>query len=151
MKMLHVNGKGSENLKDFQRKVMCFGTFDLLHLGHLNYFEQAKNEGDYLIVVVACDKTVKQEGKKIFFSEKERLKFAKELRIVDEAVLGDQEDKFKVIREKKPDMLCLGYDQQVQEKSLREKFVELGLKVEIKRMKSFHANRYKSSLIKKLV
>ncbi|MBI2582387.1 adenylyltransferase/cytidyltransferase family protein, partial [Candidatus Woesearchaeota archaeon] len=30
------------------KKVMCFGTFDLLHLGHLNYFQQAKKYGDYL-------------------------------------------------------------------------------------------------------
>ena len=42
------------------KKVLIFGTFDGLHLGHLNFFEQAKEYGDYLIVVVARDKTVKR-------------------------------------------------------------------------------------------
>jgi len=62
-------------------KVLVFGTFDILHKGHLNFFKQAREHGDYLIAVVARDRTVKEiKGKPPIESEKERLKnVAKEL------------------------------------------------------------------------
>ncbi|MCD4694128.1 adenylyltransferase/cytidyltransferase family protein, partial [bacterium] len=41
-------------------KVMCFGTFDNLHLGHLFYLKEAKKFGDYLVVVIARDNNVKK-------------------------------------------------------------------------------------------
>ena len=106
------------------KKVMCFGTFDLLHLGHLNYFKQAKKFGDYLIVVIARDQT--KHDKKPFFTENERLELVKSLELVDEAVLGDLKDHFKVIKERKPDLLCLGYDQQY-----GQKLKELGIENKI--------------------
>ncbi|MBT3866256.1 adenylyltransferase/cytidyltransferase family protein [Candidatus Woesearchaeota archaeon] len=91
-------------------KVMCFGTFDLLHVGHLDYFRQAKQHGDYLIVVIARDSTKETQGKEVTFTEDERLELIKSLRIVDEAVLGNKEDHFKVIRDVGPDVIFLGYD-----------------------------------------
>ena len=74
--------------------VICFGTFDHLHQGHLNYFLQAKELGDYLIVVVARDKNTNKETT---YNENQRLKEVKQQQIVDEAVLGDLEDKYKII------------------------------------------------------
>jgi|SRR3989344_1778721 len=127
------------------RTVICFGTFDVLHLGHLNYFQQAKKYGDYLIAVIARDKKVK---KKIIFSEEERLKLIKHLRVIDEAVLGDEQDFLKIIEKKKPAVICLGYDHQIEIKELKEKLNQRGLNPEIKRMKSYQQSKYKSSLIK---
>ena len=72
--------------------VMCFGTFDLLHLGHLHYFQEAKKHGDYLIVVIARDITKKKQHKKVLFSEQERQKLVQSSKLVDEAVLGYPDD-----------------------------------------------------------
>ncbi|MFC1686913.1 adenylyltransferase/cytidyltransferase family protein [Nanoarchaeota archaeon] len=129
-------------------KVMCFGTFDVLHLGHIDYFKQAKKLGDYLIVVIARDKTKKAQKKKTIFSEKERLELVKKLKIVNEAVLGHHKSFLKIIKEKKPDFVCLGYDHKIKEKKLAEKLVELGLNCKVKRMKSHRIHKYKSSKIK---
>ena len=46
------------SLKKFMRKVMVFGTFDIIHKGHINMLIQAKKLGDFLVVVLACDKTI---------------------------------------------------------------------------------------------
>lgn len=42
------------------KKVLAFGTFDGFHRGHLSFLEQAKSHGNYLIVVVARDKTAEK-------------------------------------------------------------------------------------------
>jgi len=130
------------------KTVMCFGTFDVLHLGHLDYFTQAKRYGDYLIVVIARDKTKDDQKKKTIFNEQERLELVRQLTIVDEAVLGYPDDHLRIILEKKPNVLCLGYDQQVVEKNLKEKLQAGGLKVAIHRMKPYKQKENKSSLIK---
>ncbi len=131
------------------RKVMVFGTFDPVHQGHLNYFEQAKKEGNFLIVVIARDKTViKEKGRELLESEKERLKKVRELKIVDRAILGDLKDKLKVVKEENPEVICLGYDQKVDLKELRKNLRKLGLKPEIKTMKPFKQEKYKSSILR---
>ncbi|MBU0469957.1 MAG: adenylyltransferase/cytidyltransferase family protein [Nanoarchaeota archaeon] len=132
-----------------KNKVMCFGTFDLLHLGHLNYLKEAKKLGHYLIVVIARDKTKEKESKKLIFSEGERLEIIQSLKMVDEAVLGSLENHFKIILEKKPDLICLGYDHKIKEEELKERLNELNLDPEIRRMKPYHAEKYKSTLIRK--
>ena len=129
-------------------KVITFGTFDLLHLGHLNYFQQAKEHGNHLTVVIARDKNIK---KPIIFSEDERLKLVKSLKIVDEAVLGKKEDKLKIIQEINPDIICLGYDHPIKEGNLKESLNKLNLNSEIKRMKPYNINHQKSSKIKKKI
>ena len=56
-------------------KVMVFGTFDILHPGHLNFFKQAREFGNFLIAVIARDKTVlKIKGRLPKNNEKKRLK-----------------------------------------------------------------------------
>jgi len=127
---------------------MAFGTFDLLHPGHLNYLHQAKKQGDYLIVVLARDKVKAKMGKLTLFSEKERLFLIQNLAIVDEAVLGYLSRPLKIVIEKKPDVICLGYDHHIKEKELLQALAPLGLKPVIKRMKPYHISKYKSSLLK---
>ena len=130
-------------------KVMVFGSFDPLHLGHLNYFEQAKKEGDYLVVVVARDETIwNGKKRKPFQNENKRLENVKKIKIVDKALLGNREDKFKIIGEENPEVLCLGYDQAVDEEKLNEYLKELGIAPTIKRMKPFKPEKYKSYLFR---
>ena len=122
------------------KKVMVFGTFDILHEGHIDFFKQAKEHCDFLIAVVARDSTVKQIGKRVIQNENERLKNVH--RFVDLAVLGGTGDKYEVIKKYRPDVICLGYDQ--------THFVEglSNIPVEVIRLKPYQEHIFKSSLIR---
>ena len=127
------------------KKVMCFGTFDGVQLGHLAYLKQAKKYGDYLIVVVARDRTVEKiKGRLPNLGEKARVKKIRLERIVNKAVLGQIKNKFAVIKKYLPDVICLGYDQEVDMKKLKANFFG-----KIVRAKSYHLEKYKSSKLRK--
>lgn len=131
-------------------KVMVFGTFDGVHPGHENFFEQAKKYGDYMIVVVARDKTVEKiKGQKPKYSEVERRMMVAENSNVDLAVLGKYRDKFEIIADHQPDVICLGYDQDSFVKNIEPELKRLSLSPKIIRLKSFRPDIYKSSLLKK--
>jgi FAD synthetase len=120
---------------------MAFGTFDRLHPGHVDYLRQAREYGGKLVVVVARDRTVVQvKGKRAKEKEDVRLKNIKNLEFVDLAVLGQLRDRFAVVREFRPNVICLGYDQVVDMAGLREVF-----KGQIVRLKPFKEDLYKSS------
>lgn len=129
---------------------MVFGAFDGLHPGHINFFEQAKKYGDFLIVSVGRDKVVRKfKGKLPLFNEQERLSLISKLSIVDLAILGAQRDYYKHVRELKPDVVCLGYDQWVTESEVRENLQRVGLnKTVVIRLKPYKASRAKSSILK---
>lgn len=130
------------------KKVMAFGSFDVLHKGHEHYLNEAKSYGDYLIAVVARDENIlKFKGRKPKYDENYRLGEIKKLGFVDKVVLGNKEDVFKVLEKFKPDIICLGYDQK--SGNLEEELGKRGLKTEIVRAKSFKPEIYKSSKLKK--
>jgi FAD synthetase len=126
-------------------KVMTFGTFDIMHPGHLSYFKQARKYGDYLIAVIARDKNVLQIKRRLpSQNEKVRLAEVKKTGVIDKVVLGQMRNKFAIIKKYKPDVVCLGYDQIVDENELKKIF-----KAKVFRMKPFKAGIYKSSKMKK--
>ena len=139
--------KNKKGLKTkFSKKVMIFGTFDMVHQGHINLFAQAKTYGDYLIAVIARDKTVKElKEKKPKKNEKQRIKNIR--KYVDKAVLGNIKDKFAAIKKYKPDVICLGYDQTLFTDALKFEIKKLKLKTKIVRLSPFKAHVYKSSLL----
>lgn len=99
------------------KKVLAAGCFDLLHYGHLKYLEEAKKlggEGAELVVVVARDATIlKRKGHPPVMNEAHRRALVGALKPVDKAVLGGPDlDTARVIKEVKPDIIALGYDQQ---------------------------------------
>lgn len=131
------------------KTVMIFGTFDILHHGHLHLFEQAKKYGDRLVAVLARDKRVANiKGKKSFHTEQERKKFLEHIDYVDDVRLGDRQDVYKVIRTIRPDVICLGYDQQIFVDKLEEKIRTFGLQTSIVRLKPYKHRRYKTTAIK---
>jgi FAD synthetase len=132
------------------KKVVAAGTFDVLHLGHIDYLKQAKQYGDHLTVIIARDSTVQKErNQPSQHSEQERLESVKRTGIADQVILGNEQDKLKTIEDIKPDIICLGYDQQIDEHHLQQELKKRGLSVDIKRMKPFHPDKYKSSLLKR--
>jgi len=129
---------------------MIFGTFDIVHLGHLNLFRQARKLGDYLVVVVARDKTSKKIKKiTLVNNEKERLEFLKNIKSIDQAILGNKIDYYKVIKTEKPDVIALGYDQQNFIDKLEDKIKEFKLNTKVVRMKSHKPEQHKSENIRK--
>jgi FAD synthetase len=132
--------------KSAKKKVLVFGTFDLLHPGHISLFKEAKKLGDHLTVVVARDKTVEQLKKKApKINEAERLEHVSELSVVDEAILGSSEDRYQVIEEVNPDIICLGYDQKFFTEGLEKELESRGIKARIVRLKPYKGDKYKSS------
>ncbi len=136
---------------NLMKLVMCFGTFDYIHPGHLFYLRESKKEGDKLMVVVARDQNVKKiKGKAPKYNESQRLQHIKELKFVDKAVLGNEHnDCIKIIEDYLPDIICLGYDQDtVNFHGLKEELEKRRIKAEVVRIPAFRPNIYKSSKIK---
>ena len=131
--------------------VMVFVAFDGLHPGHLSFFRQAKKYGNFLIVSVGTDKNVKKiKGQKPLFSELERLGLVRDLSIVDQAVLGVEEDFYNEIKKYAPDVVCLGYDQWASEAEVKRELLRVGLgKTRIIRLKPYKKNKAKSTVVKK--
>lgn len=133
------------------KKVMVFGTFDIIHLGHLHLFRQAKKYGNKLVVVVARDINVKKAKKHLpLHTEQERLNFLKHIDLIDSAVLGHKTDYYQIIKKQKPAVIALGYDQKIDEKILKNKIKKFGLRTKIVRL-SPYGKKVKSSLIKKYI
>jgi len=129
--------------------VMAFGTFDLLHPGHKHFLNQAKKQGDYLIVIIARDKTVKKvKGKSPYHNEKERQEAVLDLNLADRVLLGSLINKHAAIKKYRPEKIALGYDQTHFTGQLEQKIKDFKLKTKIIRLKSFRPDKYKTSIIK---
>jgi len=116
-------------------RVMATGVFDILHLGHLHYLEESKKLGDELVVIVATDRTVRTRKHEPITPEKMRLEMVQSLKPVDKAVLGrDTGDIFDIVKEVRPDIITIGYDQSFDEGALEGELAARGLKVSVVRM-----------------
>lgn len=122
-------------------KVLVFGTFDCLHPGHRFVLDTASARGD-LSVVVARDATVERiKGKTPRQSETERQAAIQSAYPDAQVILGDGENYMVPVRAIQPDLILLGYDQQLPPGVTEE---ALGAKIE--RLPSFEPHKYKSSL-----
>ena len=66
------------------KRVITYGTFDLLHYGHINLLRRAKELGDYLIVALSTDDfNEREKGKKTYFSFEQRKQLLEAIRYVD--------------------------------------------------------------------
>ena len=116
---------------------MATGTFDLLHLGHIYYLKEAKKLGDTLAVVVATDSTVRRLKHEPVNPEEIRLKLIKELKIVNEAYLGHEDDMYEIVKEIKPDIIALGFDQIHDEKSIKAALKKRKIDAKVVRLTEF--------------
>ncbi len=138
------------------RVVIASGVFDLLHLGHVRFLEEAKKAGGpgaKLIVVIARDNTVeKTKGKKPIMSEADRLALVQSLRVVDEAVLGYETlDIGEIVHDINPDVIALGYDQAEMESEVKAYIASHNLPVQVVRIGKFGETLDSSSKIKQKI
>ena len=94
------------------KKVITYGTFDLLHYGHINLLRRAKEMGDYLIVALSTDEfNWNQKKKKCYFSYEERKQLLEAIRYVDLVIPEESwEQKKEDIKEFKVDTFVMGND-----------------------------------------
>jgi len=133
-----------------KRVVLASGVFDLLHLGHVKFLEEAKKAGGKdaeLLVIIARDSTVeKNKGRKPIMPENQRRALVESLKVVDEAVLGFEEfDIGDVIERIKPDVIALGYDQAGMEKRVQEYVDKHKLNVAVIKIGKFEEDALDSS------
>jgi len=125
--------------------VVATGVFEIIHPGHLLFLNEARKLGTRLVVVVARDSTVARKKRRSFVHEQQRLEMVNALKMVDHAVLGDEEDMFNPIGRLKPDILALGFDQDFDEKELEDELRKRGLKTRVVRLNTFHAGKLSGS------
>lgn len=95
----------------FMKKVITYGTFDLLHHGHIRLLERAKALGDYLIVAISTDDFNLGKGKVCAYSYEERAHIVKAIRYVDEVIPEvSWEQKIDDVKEKEVDIFVIGDD-----------------------------------------
>ncbi len=143
--------KNSTSSDDQVTRVMIFGTFDIVHPGHRNFFKQARSlaKNPFLIVSIARDKNVRRI-KGVYPSNTQwerRLVVAQEAG-VDRVVLGGAKDHVPHIIFEKPDIIALGYDQVAYIEGLDKALQNAGLKTKIIRLKPYKPHLYKTSIIR---
>lgn len=106
---------------------MASGVFDLIHTGHISYLEQAKSFGDELIVVIACDATVRRKKHEPITPDTMRARIVGSLKPVDRAIIGRDGDMFETVREVRPDVIVIGFDQKFDIEQLERDLSERGL------------------------
>jgi len=129
--------------------VMCFGSFDILHPGHIFFLKRAKSLGDKLVVVIARDSTIKEvKGITPKYNERQRQEHIRDLKIADKVMLGYETDKYEVIEEINPDVIALGYDQDGFADNLKEEMEKRKMAPKIVRLTSYKEEHYKSSKLR---
>ncbi len=127
-------------------KVLVTGTYDIVHPGHLYFFNQAKKYGDELIILVGRSDTVQSiKGKEPMHTAEQRKKQLEMAKVASKVIVGDKEDKFKVLNDEKPDFVCLGYDQTAFTDTLEEEIKKRGLQTKVIRCESYKPDIYKTS------
>ena len=121
-----------ENLKkilDKKRKkgkkiVLCHGVFDLLHIGHIKHFNEAKKFGDILVVTLTPDIYVNKGPARPAFNEKLRMQAVAALSMVDYVSLNTNPNATSIIRKIKPNFYCKGPDYKDHKKDISGKIKE---------------------------
>jgi len=138
----------TENKKP--KVVLASGVFDLLHLGHVKFLEEAKKSGGenaQLVVIIARDSTVERtKGRKPIIPENQRRALVESLKVVDEAILGMEGfDIADVVKTVKPDVIALGYDQADMERRVMDYIEENGLNIKVTQVGKFESEELDSS------
>lgn len=93
------------------KRILTYGTFDLLHYGHINLLRRARALGDYLVIALSTDEFNRSKGKECYFSYRERKQLLEAIRYVD-LVIPERswEQKASDVREYHIDIVVMGSD-----------------------------------------
>ena len=117
--------------------VLAGGVFDIIHPGHIHTLNAAKALGGVLVVAIATDKTAEKMKKRSPLHNQElRRELVSCLSMVNRAVVGHEDEIFETVKEVKPNIIVLGYDQVHQEKFISDGCKRINLNVEIVRLET---------------
>ena len=130
-------------------QVVVFGIFDGVHEGHRDFFQQAREYGDALIVILGRDSSARSlKSRAPRYSEEERIKLIGQQPWVSDVVLGDEEQSsYRVLQQLSPDIICLGYDQQALWEDLQRWMIEVGKEIPIHFLKPYKPNIFHNALL----
>lgn len=93
------------------KRILTYGTFDLLHYGHIRILKRAKELGDYLVVALSTDEFNAIKGKKAYHSYETRKKMLEAIRYVDLVIPENEwEQKLQDVKDYKIDVVVMGDD-----------------------------------------
>lgn len=93
------------------KRILTYGTFDLLHYGHIRLLKRAKELGDYLIVALSTDEFNEIKGKKAYHNYENRKEMLESLRVVDMVIPeATWEQKKQDVLDYKVDVVVMGSD-----------------------------------------
>ncbi|MCR5585936.1 MAG: glycerol-3-phosphate cytidylyltransferase [Lachnospiraceae bacterium] len=93
------------------RRVITYGTYDLLHVGHINLLRRAREQGDYLVVALSSDEFNAIKEKKAYYPYEDRKKILEAIRYVDKVIPEHNwEQKIKDVQENDIDVFVMGDD-----------------------------------------
>ncbi|MFP3064837.1 MAG: DUF357 domain-containing protein [Sulfolobus sp.] len=120
--------EGIDPESQISKRVFTAGTFDILHPGHIEFLREASRYGRVYIAVARDKNSERIKGRPPINDEDQRLEVIKSIKYVFDAFLGDEKDFLKSVERVKPDIIFLGPDQKVDEKSLLEELSKRGIK-----------------------
>lgn len=132
------------------KTVVIFGVFDDVHDGHLSFIREAKKEGNHLVAIVARDDVVEElKGKLPSNNELERINALLKINDIDIVLLGDPKiGTYNILKEVKPNVVFLGYDQQALYKNLNNAIKDGNFpSLEIVRGKPYKPEIFHSSIL----
>lgn len=115
-------------MKDGKKVVWVNGCYDLLHDGHIAALKEAKEQGEYLIVGLNSDASVKAnkgENRPVDNQEKRKSKLLG-TGVVDEVIIYGEKTPIKIIKEVKPDVIVRGHDQTIEPELAEFEFYRAG-------------------------
>ncbi|OGZ54658.1 MAG: hypothetical protein A3B25_03515 [Candidatus Ryanbacteria bacterium RIFCSPLOWO2_01_FULL_48_26] len=142
----------NNKIRKRRTKVLVFGTFDLLHKGHIYFLKQARKFGDTLIAIVARDSSAMDlKNRKPRHGERARLAAVRGIPGVSKTFLGDKIlGSYSVLKKLQPDTICFGYDQYGLETDLRARMETGELpRIKIIRLKAYKPEKFKTSIVAK--
>ena len=93
------------------KRIITYGTYDVLHYGHINLLKRAKALGDYLIVALSTDEFNNLKGKKSYYTYEQRKKILESCRFVDLVIPEDNwEQKINDAQKYQADIFVMGDD-----------------------------------------
>ena len=116
--------KITQKLKKENKSVaLLHGVFDILHVGHVAYFEEIKKYSQILIISVTDDEFINKGPGRPMFKIKERVKMLTQLDLVDYITISKSETAEKVIKEIKPNFYAKGQDYKIKKKRHIKKYL----------------------------
>lgn len=110
--------------KKGKKVVLCHGVFDIVHLGHIRHFNQAKEQGDVLITSVTQDKYVKRGPGRPYFTDRLRAETLASLAMTDYVSIVEAPTATDFIRRVRPDVYAKGPDYKSKDKDVTGKIFE---------------------------